>query len=573
PAPRPGNRRTPGARKEQEMQPKRFVKRLLTPLVVIAGAAVSGACTSANARNTADADACRALVNVPNLTIVSADLRTVSSSTTTEYCYVKGLIPPSTQWHAQLPLPANWNERFLKWGDGGKDGSLNVADHRVAQGYAVANSNSGHDNGSEPGASFGWNNRQSEIDFGYRSVHLTITAAKTLVKAYYDKDPEYSYFEGCSTGGRQGLMEAQRFPRDFDGIVAGDPVNYYAQINIAQIWKLQRVYRNNLAGSLVYDANGDGKPDSLTKLSMLRDAVLAKCDALDGITDRVVDDPAACRFDPAADLAGTMCPGDVNADNCFTKAQVQTITDFHRGPHDSKGKRVFWGASPGSEFDWAHKFFPTPRNNFVPSFLGGSAGDHLNYLFYEQDPGLPPSNLTDLHRKLNKAGHPPEWAWWEFNVDDFTAGKGQHMMSLMDATDPDLRPFLVENKGKLILYHGWGDSGVSPEGTVTYYKDVVKTSFGDDMQAAREHARLFMFPGMGHCRGGPGPNEWDRLAALVNWVEKGQTLDFVVATHSTDGKVDNERPVCAYPQRAVYTGPAGGQNDPQNWVARNFACR
>ena len=171
-----------------------------------------------------DEQGCRSVVASPTLTILSAELRSAEASNT-QYCYVRGFIAPGIRYHVQLPLPKNWNERFLHWGDGGKDGDLDFADHRVVQGYAVANSNMGHDVGSEPGASFGFHNRQAEIDFGYRAVHLTVNAAKTLIQAYYGRRQKFSYHEGCSTGGREGLMEAQRYPGDFDGIIAGAPVN------------------------------------------------------------------------------------------------------------------------------------------------------------------------------------------------------------------------------------------------------------------------------------------------------------------------------------------------------------
>ena len=147
------------------------------------------------------------------------------------------------------------------------------------------------------------------------------------------------------------------------------------------------------------------------------------------------------------------------------------------------------------------------------------------------------------------------------------------MMSIFDAKDPDLTRFLVQNDGKLILYHGWSDFSAAPEPTLDYYKDVVSTTFAGDLEAASDRARLFMVPGMGHCRGGPGPNAWDKLPPLVEWVEEGKVPDSILATHSTDGVVDNERPLCSYPERAVYTGPAGGANDPANWTAGNFTCR
>ena len=515
--------------------------------------------------------ACLKLTKINNLTITSAELIAATDSTP-QYCYAKGVIAPAIGYHVQLPLPENWNGRFLKWGDGGKDGDLDFADHRVAEGYAVANSNMGHDNGSEPGSSFGFDNRQAEIDFGYRAVHLTSNAAKTLIQAYYGEDPAYSYFEGCSTGGREVLMEAQRYPYDFDGMVGGAPVLHYQGTNVSHAWMLQKVFKDDFAGNLAFDTDGNGSFDSLTKVHILEDAVLAKCDANDGITDGVIDNPLSCNFDPQVDLANRMCDGDVNADDCFTRRQLQTIKDFYTGPYDSRGVLILKGKSFGSEWSWPSSNIPHEENSMFPVNLG-YVRNHFNFIFYEKDPGVSPPDITDLSYPLDKTRNPPEWAWWEFDVDDVTAGKGDLMMEIIDAVDPDLSRFLGNNSGKLILYHGWADFSPPPEPTLDYYKDMVETTFDGDMTAAREQARLFMVPGMGHCGGGPGPNSWDKLPALVDWVENGNAPDFVVATHSTDGVVDNERPICAYPEMAVYTGPAGGQNDPVNWVAGNFTCQ
>ena len=245
---------------------------------------------------------CEGLVDTANLAIESARV-VAAKGETPAYCYAKGAIPPGIRYHVQLPLPANWNGRFLAAGDGGKDGDLDLADARLAEGYAVANSNMGHDDGSEPGASFAFDNRQAEIDFGYRAVHTSSTAAKSLVRAYYGKPASYSYFEGCSTGGREGLMEAQRYPGDFDGIVAGAPVLHYQELNAGHTWLLQRTFRNDFAGNLAYSTKRDGNFDSLKKLQLLADTVLKQCDALDGIEDRVIDDPLRCNFDPARDRA------------------------------------------------------------------------------------------------------------------------------------------------------------------------------------------------------------------------------------------------------------------------------
>ena len=508
---------------------------------------------------------------IPNLTILGAELRAAEGASGL-YCYVKGSIEPGIRYHVQLPLPQSWNGRLLNIGDGGKDGVLNFADHRVLQGYAVANSNGGHDVGAEPGAWFAFNNRQAEIDFAYRAVHLTALASKTLVKAYYAKEAKFSYFEGCSTGGRQGLMEAQRFPYDFDGIAAGAPVNNYQALNATHVWMMQRVFRNKFAGNLAFDADGDGIPESLTKLDILEKAVLAKCDARDGIQDGVIDDPLSCDFNPEVDLASRMCPGDANADACFTRAQIQTLKDAYSGSYDSKGTRILKGKAPGSEFGWSRQFVPHKGNATAPGTIGTSS-DHLNFLFYENDPGIPPPDPTDLSYVPSKKGVLPEWAWWEFNIDDLTAGKGNLMMSLTDAKDPDLSRFLKNKRGKLLLYHGWGDAGSHPEPTVDYYKDVLSTTFKGDAKAAAASIRLFMLPGMDHCQGGPGPNEWDKLAPLVEWVENGKAPDYVVAAHRTDGRVDNQRKICPFPQKAVYSGPEGGQNNPANWVEKNFTCK
>ena len=523
--------------------------------------------------------ACAALTDIRNLTVSSADVRWVEREravrlgySAVQYCYVKGVISPGISFHIQLPLPQNWNGRFLKWGDGGKDGDLDFADHRLAEGYAVANSNMGHDSGSEPRASFGFNNRQAEIDFGYRAVHLTVNAAKTLIRAYYGQGPQYSYFEGCSTGGRQGLMEAQRYPNDFDGIVAGAPVHFYQELNTSHVWLLQRVFQNDFAGNLAFDTTGDGSFDSLRKLELLQETVLDKCDANDGISDGVIDAPLSCDFKPEVDLADRMCAGDVNADDCFTTVQLQTIKDFYSGAYDSKGILILKGKPLGSEFSWASNAIPHAGNSMIPGRIGTS-GDHINYLFYETDPGVPVPDLTDLSLTPDKTRVPPEWAWWEFNIDDVTAGRGDFMASITNATDPNLTRFLIKHSGKLILYHGWGDGASHPEPTLDYYRDVIRVTFGSDLDTARDNTRLFMAPGMGHCGGGPGPNTWDKLAPLVEWVENGNAPDFVVATHSADGVVDNERPICAYPERASYVGPAGGENDSANWVQGNFACR
>lgn len=512
---------------------------------------------------------CERLVLENTLTITRA-LLVEESSSAPRHCYVRGTIAGNVVWHMQLPLPDAWNGRFLMVGDGGKDGDLDYADPRLSEGYAVANSNTGHDAGAEPGASFGFNDRQAEIDFGYRAVHNTVNAAKSLIRAYYGRASKYDYFEGCSTGGRQGLMEAQRFPHDFDGIVAGAPVNHYQELNAGHTWLLQRTFLDDYVGNLAYDTDGDGLPDDLTKLDILAEAVLEKCDMNDGIGDGVIDDPLSCDFEPRRDLAEQMCPAGTDAADCFTPAQLRTIEDFYSGPYDSEGRSVLKGRAFGAEAGW-RIYIPHEGNGMFPLQLN-NAYDHTAYLFYDEDPGVVVPQANDVTYTPDKDAELPEWAWWQFDIDDLTAGRADTMRSITNATDPDLARFLFDNGGKLILWHGWADAGAPPEPTLDYYENVVETTFSGDAGAAREHARLFMFPGMSHCGGGPGPSEWDPLEPLVEWVERGVAPDHVIARHRSDGEIDNERKVCAHPQIAVYDGPRRGADDPANWTEDNFRC-
>lgn len=549
-----------------------FRQAILPALALTAAFLLSPTASLAQQATANQIQACESLRQLPNLTITEAGMRDNDQSDSA-YCYVRGIISPAIHFHAQLPLPENFNGRFLQWGDGGKDGDLDFANHRVAEGYAVTNSNTGHDSGTEPGSAFGYNNRQAEIDFGYRAVHLTVMAGKTLVNNYYNRAPDYSYFEGCSTGGRQGLMEAQRYPNDFDGIVAGAPVNYYQAMNAAGTWNLQRMFKDNFAGNLAIDSNGDGQRDSVELVRILNDAVLQKCDANDGIRDGVLNNPLSCDFDPRVDLADHMCPSSGNGAVCFNDAQIQTIADFYSGPYDSNGTVIYPGRTKGSELDWIGLFVPSASNGMAPSMLRGPAGDHVNYLFYEEDPGVTIPNLNDPNYTPRRDGMNPEFHWLDFSVDDFTSGQAELMSSIMDATDPDLSSFLESRDGKLIIYHGMGDALSVATATVNYFNDMVDTTFAGSFSDANDSSRLFLAPGMGHCGGGPGPNNWDKLAPLVDWVENGVAPESLTATHSTDGSVDNERLLCTFPQQARYTGPTGGENDSDNWVAENFSCQ
>lgn len=530
----------------------------------------SVAATTVHAQASAEAE-CEALQALPDLTIDAARLKRAEGPTPA-HCYVRGTLSGTIRFHMQLPLPDAWNGRLLNMGDGGKDGDLDYSDHRVAQGYAVANSNTGHDAAAQRGASFARDDRQAVVDFGWRAVHLTANASKALVRAYYGRPADYDYFEGCSTGGRQGLMEAQRFPEDFDGIVSGAPVYDYQVTNITNLWMVRLSFLDDFAGNLAYDSDGNGLPDDLTKWRIVRDEVLEVCDTLDGIEDGLITNPQACAFDPDTHLAEHMCPNDIDAAACLTDRQLDTVRKLYRGPQDSHGTQVGGGMSFGSEYDWHRTIVAHEGNNLMPSRLLYVL-DHFNYLFYDESPGAPITTPTDLSIEPSRTSNPPEFAWWEFDVDDYTAGKAAAMSEILDATDPDLSRYMHRHDGKLLLYHGWADPERTAQPVIDYYERVVDATFDGDVERASDQLRLFMVPGMGHCAGGPGLDAWDRLAPLVEWVENGNAPDEIIAEHHTDGEVDNQRVICPYPQNAVYVGPERRANDREAWVAQSFECR
>ena len=277
--------------------------------------------------------------------------------------------------------------------------------------------------------------------------------------------------------------------------------------------------------------------------------MLARCDLNDGIEDGVIDEPLMCDFEPKRDLAASMCANDVDADACFTTAQLQTIEDFYRGPYDSAGTSILKGRAFGAERGWT-EYLPHAGNQMFPEHLYNSR-DHTAFLFYEDDPGVPVPRANDLSYVPDKTATPPEWAWWEFDIDDLTAGKADLMKSLMNATEPDLERFLTlarRQADPLARLERCRRAAGSRLWTTTT-RSSRRPSAATKRRRA-QHARLFMFPGMGHCGGGPGPNTWDPLGPLVEWVENGTVPDSVVARHSTDGRVDDP----GSPRRGTHRG-------------------
>jgi feruloyl esterase len=453
-------------------------------------------------------------------------------------CDIKGVIAPQIQFEIQLPTQT-YQQRYLQLGCGGLCGTLALrvqgADGCVPVtngAFVLASSNQGHVNGGSEDGNFG-TDPQLRVDFAYRSDHVLAKASKALIERFYGKRPSYSYFDGCSQGGHQGLTEAQRFPHDFDGILAGAPASITQELNsFNQPW-LARVDRD-ASGAVILPAS---------KLPMLHDAVLKNCDAKDGLGDGQIDDPRACTFDPAS-LA---CSGNADAPDCLTSAQVAVVRKIYSGPVDSKGRHLYPGGQPyGAELAWSPWFIPPDPSAPQSSSIAWSIGNGwVKYLAFDPNPPLS-FDVNDV----------------QFTKREFR--RSQKLAGLYNATDPDLSAF-KRGGGKLIMWHGWADQAIPATGTVAYYRAVQDRMGG--LAATKKFARLFMFPGVFHCGGGAAPNSFDLLTPLMEWVENGASPNQVVATQrATDGSVVRTRPVFAYPKVARYTG-SGSIDDAANFKA------
>ncbi len=361
------------------------------------------------------------------------------------------------------------------------------------------------------------------VDFAYRAHHETAVRAKALVQDFYGKPAERAYFIGCSSGGYEGLMAAQRFPSDYDGIVAGAPANNWTRLMAGDFDGVLAVLK---------DPASHLPPAAL---GLLHRAALAACDSVDGVGDGVIEDPRICRFDPAA----LICPGDQPAPTCLTKPQVEAARRVYRGLTDpATGAQVYPGLAPGSEPFWPHR----DRDSPFPIPLA-----YFKWLVFAD----------------------PDWDWRTFDFsdpEDYQAHlKAESRLApILNATSPDLQAFR-QRGGKLLQFHGWNDQLISPQNSIDYYLTVLKF-FGAATEVDSFY-RLFMAPGMAHCSGGTGPNSFDMQAALEQWVERGAAPEQVVATRSTNGVVDRIRPLCKFPRVAVYQG-RGDSNDPANFTCR-----
>jgi feruloyl esterase len=500
-----------------------IVALLLLPAATLAAAPIGGSnCESLSK------------LSLPNVTINSAD--TVAPGAFTPpatpgpfgpnpalfkslpaFCRVMATLTPSSDSDIKVEvwLPASgWNNDFQAIGNGGWNGTMGYAAlaEGVKAGYATAGTDTGHEGGS---ASFALGHPEKLTDFAYRAVHGMTVTTKAVIQNFYGAAPRYSYWNGCSTGGRQGLKEAQKFPADFDGIVAGAPANYQTHLHTWSVWVAQQMNKT---------------PDSYLppeKLAVLHKAVVAACDAQDGVKDGLINDPTRCHFDPKS----IECQGE-DLPNCLKPAQVAAVKAIYAGPKSPSGKEIFPSFEPGSELGW---------NLLAGKQAASVAADSFTYVVYKN----------------------PNWDWRTMNLTTDLAAIEKSYGSLIDATDPNLKPFFA-HKGKLLMYHGWSDQAIAPENSIHYYSSVVK-NLGGASQASGD-VRLFMAPGMAHCGGGEGPNDFDKMTAIRNWVEHDQAPDVLIASHSTKGVVDRTRPLCLYPKVAKYKG-SGSSDD-----AANFTC-
>jgi len=452
------------------------------------------------------------------------------------FCRVAGVIEPTSDSHilfeVWLPLE-KWNGKFAGVGNGGWAGTISFGAlaGQIRRGYAAASTNTGHP--AMPGvdmAKFAFEHPEQLIDFAYRSHHETAIKAKAIAQAFYARPPEHAYWIGCSSGGYEGLMEAQRFPADYDGIVAGAPANNWTRLMAGDLDAVLAVVKDP-ASNLPQAA-----------LELLNRAVLTACDGIDGIVDGVLDDPRKCKFDPEA----LKCTANQSPPACLTPGQVEAARRVYRGLKDPiNGTQLYPGLAVGSEPFW-------PNRNPASPFPIPIA--HYKWLVFAD----------------------PNWDWRTFEFSD-RAGyqaflKGESKFArILNATDPNLREFRKRG-GKLLQYHGWCDQLIAPQNSIDYYESVLsffggrRSDRNEILRDVQTFYRLYLAPGMGHCAGGPGPNSFDLQTALEQWVEHGIVPGAVIATHSTNGVVDRTRPLCPYPQVAVFSGK-GDSND-----AANFTC-
>ena len=456
-----------------------------------------------------------ASLSLPETTITKAELVPEGVPSLPAHCRVEATLKPSgdsdIKIEVWMPVPG-WNGKYQAVGNGGWSGAISrsALEEALRSGYATSSTDTGHEGGS---ASFALAHPEKLIDYAWRSEHEMTVKAKAIIAAFYGSGPKLSYWNGCSAGGKQALKEAQKFPEDFDGIIAGAPGNNWTGRAIFTMWVAQAMHK---------DEAGYIPPE---KYPLIHKAVLDACDELDGVKDGLIEDPTRCHFDPKV----LECKSG-DAMSCLTAAQVESTRKIYSGAINPRTKQqLFPGLEPGSELRWEVIGGPRPF---------GIGDDFFKYVVFKD----------------------PKWDFRTLDFDKDAALAEKIDGGLIDAMDPNLKPFFSHG-GKLIQYHGWSDWQISPLNSVHYFESVVEAAGG--ATKAGDSYRLFMVPGMGHCGGGEGPNRFDMVSALEQWREQQKAPARIVAS-TRDGK--RSRPLCAYPQVAKYKG-SGSTDD-----AASFAC-
>ena len=435
------------------------------------------------------------------------------------FCRVEATLKPTddSDIKVEVWLPVEgWNGKFEAVGNGGWAGIISYPAMATAvqRGYATSSTDTGHVGGS---GAFTLGHPDKLIDYAYRSEHEMTLKAKDLIKAFYGNAPKLSYWNGCSTGGKQALTEAQRYPNDYDGIIAGAPANYMIHLHAWSVWVAQAVHKT---------------PESFIpaeKAAMLHKAVLEACDMIDGLKDGLIQDPKKCKFDPK-----TIECKSADGPSCLTAAQVAAAKQIYSPATNPRTKKeIFPPLEPGSELAWV--------TGLAGQNVVTIATDTFKYVIFKD----------------------PMWDYMSLNFDKDIELADKVDDATNNAINPDLAPFLKHN-GKLIMYHGWNDQLIAPGNSVNYYQSVARKLGG--VSKIDNNLRLYMAPGMTHCQGGEGPSTFDVLSALEGWVEQSKAPAQMVASHATAGQVDRTRPLCPYPQVAKYKG--SGSID----EASSFSC-
>jgi Tannase and feruloyl esterase len=456
------------------------------------------------------------------------------------FCRVTGTIKPTSDSEIKFEVwmpREGWNGKFHGIGNGGFAGSITYQGlaGALARGYATASTDTGHNGGD---ASWALGHPEKIVDYGHRAIHEMTEKAKLVIQAFYGDGPKRSYFASCSNGGRQALMEAQRYPNDYDGIIAGAPANAFTRILTGFAWNMKMTA---------------GDPESYIpakKLKAIEAAALAACDGRDGVTDGVLDDPTKCGFDPAV----LLCKG-AETDDCLTEKQVAALKKIYAGPRNARGQLIIPGFTPGGE---------TGPGGWTPWITGATPTAALQFFFSTQ-------------AFKNMVYNDPKWDFKTFDLERDGKLAEEKLAPVLNATDPNLNAFRARG-GKLILYHGWNDAALPPVNTINYFQSVV-AKLG--ARQANSFLRLFMAPGVQHCASGPGPDNFGQMVtatqsdpqhdltlALERWVEQGVAPDQVIATKraGANAPASRTRPLCAYPLVARYKG-SGSTDD-----AANFSC-